>query len=128
MGIEIQPPGPATQPQLAASTINHGQVTAPAAAGLIAAVTPAKPGEYQVQVYFLLSGTVSGSELDNIKLLLAGATVSILSVAPVASPGGVPTPYVFTVNYVSGSIAIEAVGAGTATAVYSCTLVVTEQS
>jgi hypothetical protein len=109
-----------------ASQISYGSVTSPGAAGLITAVTPLAAGTYQVQILFSLGGTVSASDLNNIKLLVNGSTKSILGLPAALAGGGSEVEYVLNVAWTAGSIAIEAVAAGTAGAIYTCNLIVTQ--
>jgi hypothetical protein len=110
-----------------ASQVNYGSVTSPGAAGLIVAVTPSGPaGVYQVQIEFSLGGTVSATDLNNIKLLVNGSTKSILGLPAVVAGGGAEVSYTLNIAWTAGSIAVEAVAAATTGAIYTCNLIVTQ--
>jgi hypothetical protein len=126
MGISVEPPGPADPVAPAASVINFGSVTTPGAGGLIVAVTPTVPGVYQVQIEFTLGGTVSASDLNNIKLLVNGSTKAILGLPAVVASGGSEVSYTLNIAWTAGSIAIEAVALATTGAIYTCNLIVTQ--
>jgi hypothetical protein len=126
MGIDITPPGPVDSLAPQASVINYGSVTTPAAAGLIVAVTPAVAGTYQVVIEFSLGGTVSASDLNNIKLVVNGSTKSILGLPASVAGGGSEVSYTLNIAWTAGSIAIEAVALATSGAIYTCNLIVTQ--
>jgi hypothetical protein len=109
-----------------ASQISYGSVTSPGVAALITAVTPTAAGIYQVQIVFGLGGTVSASDLNNIKLLVNGSTKSILGLHAILAGGGSEVEYILNIAWTAGSIAIEAVAAGTTGAIYTCNLIVTQ--
>jgi formyltetrahydrofolate synthetase len=109
-----------------ASQISYGSVTSPGIAALITAVTPTVAGIYQVQIVFGLGGTVSASDLNNIKLLVNGSTKSILGLPAILAGGGSEVEYILNIAWTAGSIAIEAVALATTGAIYTCNLIVTQ--
>jgi hypothetical protein len=126
MGISVEPPGPVDSLAPAGSVINFGSVTAPGAAGLITAVTPTVAGTYQVRIIFNLQGTPSAADINNIKLVVNGSTKSTLVLSPAVTSNGADLDITLNIAWTAGSIAVEAVAAGTAGAIYSCNMIVTQ--
>jgi hypothetical protein len=126
MGIEIIPPGPSDPTAPAASVINQGAVTAPAANTVIVAVTPTVPGVYQVVASFAFEGTVTTADEDNIKLVVNSVTKSFLTAPPAASPGGGLIQYTLNIAWTTGTIALRSINAGSVAAIYSGTIVATQ--
>jgi hypothetical protein len=126
VGISVEPPGPVDSLAPAGSVINFGSVTSPGAAGLIVAVTPTVPGTYQVRIIFNLQGTVSASDLNNIKLVVNGSTKSTLVMSPAVTGNGADLDLTLNIAWTAGSIAIEAVALSTTGAIYSCNMIVTQ--
>lgn len=126
MGIEITPPGPAESLAPATSLGVYGSVTGPAAGATIAAVTTPAAGAYSVTVYVELTGTVAAADQDNLQLFDDNVVVTRVPASASISSGNVNPQFNFQV-VTDGihNIIVKAAAAGTGTAVYNVTLVVT---
>lgn len=102
---------------------NHDVHTGPGASAALAHLTGLTQGRYSVTVYAYLSGTVTAADADNIELLVDGSVTDVLDVPPVAATGPVPAQ---TFEHITsaGTIGLQAIGAGGASALYHTLLVV----
>jgi hypothetical protein len=125
VGIEIQPPGPATQSAPAASLSTHTSATGPGAAGSLGAINGIPAGTYEITVYLSLSGTTSSADQDNVRLQVDNATILTLPLNTSLTTGVVMPPFNITLPSVGTNIRCQAIAAGTGTAVYDCTIVAT---
>ena len=126
MGVQIQPPGPAVSPVPAASLLNYGANTAPTAFKTLAIISSPPAGVYKVTVYPELSGTVSSSDEDNMRLAVDGTVLATIQVPAQLTTGGQGQPISVYVRTVGTSISVQAVAAGGASAVYAVLLIATK--
>jgi len=126
MGIDIQPPGPSIEPAVAVSTIVFGTVTAPGVSTTIVGTAALPDALYRIDVYVVVTGTVTVADNNNVKFVINGSGTAALAVQAEAAFSGTPTPITVYKRSGGGTILLVAVAAGGAAAVYSGTLIVTE--
>ena len=95
--------------------------TAPGAASQIAA-TAGLTGTYQVTVSLYIDGTSSGSDDDNMGVRYNSSTYQ-LAITP--SAGAAVVQYTFVATLASSTIAVRAINAGGAAAVYHASIIAT---
>lgn len=111
------------------SQLFYGNVTSPTAGQVIATSGTLPPGNYTVVYTAHPTGTLAApADYDNLQLLV-GATVEGTLIQQ-ASAGNVnqSTPITVTVPAGGAAISVEAIGAGTAGAVYKGQLAITPQA
>jgi|ERR1700722_86312 len=126
MGIEIQPPGPDSTPVPSASLTTHTSATGPGAAGSLGAINAIPAGVYSITVYLSLSGTTAAADQDNARLQVDSGTIVTLPLNTSLTTGVVMPPITIVAASVGTNIRVQTIGAGTATAVYDCTIVATK--
>jgi hypothetical protein len=101
-----------------------GTATAPAAGATVAGnVTIPTAGMWEVTVSVFLSGTVAAGDANNVKLVQNAVDVLNPILMP-ATANAFPQPTVLVVSAAaSDTLAVKAIGAGGASAVYSATIV-----
>lgn len=103
----------------------YGTQTAPAANTNIATVS-LSPGYWEITAIARLGtgGVPAAADNDNVRLRDETAPANILTLPLIATQNGVPIPITLRHRFsVTTSLVIEAVGAGTASVVYTATLV-----
>ena len=105
----------------AATSENAGQVTAPGAGATIVQVTGLPAGDYAVTWTVELIGPAAAADQNNFQLL-NGVTVILASDNQPAA-GNYPQPGVVITVPASGTVSIQAIGAGTAAVIYRAQLV-----
>lgn len=104
---------------------NYGTQTAPAAGTNVASVS-LSPGYWEITAIARLGtgGVPAAGDNDNMRLRDETAPANILTLPVIATQNGVPVPITIRRQFtVTTTLVIEAVGAGTASVVYTATLV-----
>lgn len=118
-GFADRVPGLAVPP--APSNAVTGSATSPAAGATIATVTLPQ-GTYTVSWSVMLTGTVAAADLDNFGLYV-GANLVATSLNGINAGTSYPQPaVVIEVPAGGAALAVKAIGAGTASSVYSATI------
>jgi hypothetical protein len=125
MSIKIVPPGPTVTLVPAASASAYGLVTSPSGGSAIAQITAPPPGTYQVTVAFYLTGTVTGSDQDNMTLQVNGVSKLQVLEPGVAAGATDPQSHTIVVAVPSGNITVNAIGAGGVACQYHVSLIAT---
>lgn len=106
----------------------YGTITAPTADNVVCNVVLPDPGVWEITVYARLGsgGTPAAADNDNVYLRNNTTVVTLLSRIPlIATQNSVPVP--ITIRHitttVNNSIVVRAVGAGSASVVYSAVIV-----
>jgi|SRR5215472_188868 len=113
---------------LGGSLFAFGAVTGPAGGAAIVTIPNVPAGVYHVEVSAYLSGTVAAADTDNLRLQVpstAGGQQNS-SQLPLVEVANTPTPLeeIGRVQIgANGSVSVNAIGAGTGTAVYHVLLV-----
>lgn len=106
----------------ATTTETEGRVVAPAAGATIASVTGLVAGDYLVTWSVELDGAAAAADLNN--FVLTNAAVNVLQSDNPAAAGTYPQLGVVITVAAGGTVAVKAVGAGTAGVGYSAQLTV----
>lgn len=125
MGIEVSPPGPADPLVPAASLVTHSTATGPGAATSLGAINAPPAGTYKVDIYLQLTGTTAAADQDNVRLQVDSVTIVTLPLNTSLTTGVVMPPISIIVTTAGTNIRLQTVAAGTATAAYSATTVIT---
>jgi len=113
---------------LGGSLVAFGSATGPGSGAAIATIPNVPPGFYHIEVVAYLSGTVAAADTDNIRLQVPSAAggqqngpqLDLIEVANVATP----LQEIGRVQIAGlGSVSVNAIGAGTGTAIYHVLLV-----
>lgn len=107
-----------------ASITAAGAVTAPGAGAAIATTAAIGTGLYEVTVRAYLTGTPGAGDADNLKLAGGAAAPAVISLPPAVAVA--PTPYTVRVRGTGAALAVQAIGAGTAGAIYHVTVTATQ--
>jgi len=123
MGIQITPPSPIAPSAPVASLYKYGVTTSPSANVVLASIATPPAGFYRVRIYVELSGTISASDQDNIRLTVDAVNLTNLLLSAVTPTQNVPTPIEIVVETTGTSIQVKSIAAGTTGAVYGVLVV-----
>lgn len=120
LGVPVGFTGPTRQYRDSIVTAQaSGSVTAPGAGVAIASVTIPAVGLWEITATFFLSGTVSAGDANNVQLR-QNVAVRLTPIPVPATANLFPPPVVVVLNCVAtDTVSLNAVGAGTASAVYN---------
>lgn len=102
-------------------------VTGPLANGVIAQLTAVPAGVYQISWTIGLGGTTAGADRNNFELLVNGV-VQLTSINASGTGTQVTGPTITLALAANSTVSVTAIGAGTATAIYSAQIVATPVS
>lgn len=125
MSIKIVPPGQVATLAPQASGTAYGLATSPSGGTALASIVAPPAGTYQITVEYYLSGTVTGTDGDNIQVTINGVQKLQCLVPPTAAGATGPQSMTFTGVVATGNIAVSAIVAGGAACQYHVSLIAT---
>lgn len=106
-----------------ATAQGSGAVTAPTAGAVIATVTPGAAGLWEVQIWWSLSGTLVAGDANNLQLRQTAAVrLTPLPIPATANLFPPPVTVVLSLSAVD-TVSVNAIAAGSASAVYNAVIV-----
>ena len=123
MGIQITPPSPIAASAPVASLYKYGTTTSPGSNAQLAAISTPPAGFYRVKIYAELSGTISATDQDNIRLNVDAVNLTNLPLSAVAPTQNIPTPIEIVVETTGTNITVKGIAAGTTGSIYGVLVV-----
>lgn len=125
MSVRVRLPGSGSSLTPGASSTAYGLATSPSGGTPLAQIVSPPPGTYLCTVQAYLTGTVTGTDADNLQLTVNGVQKAQLLVPPTAAGPNPNVPDQVQVVVTTGNIAVSAIVAGGAACQYHVSLTAT---